>query len=122
MPDDHSKLAPLLPIPNRTVKRLCADDSAGSRVKVGHRQALTASKQPPSAMRGAFLRLEKGFKIWGTVKNEQIHYKKTEFWYGAGAFIHLVNIETNIENARFDLSEDYSVETAMILVKFIMMQ
>ena len=42
MPDDHSKLVPLLPIPNRTVKRLSADDSAGSRVKVGHRQALTA--------------------------------------------------------------------------------
>ena len=42
MPDDHSKLVPLLPIPNRTVKRLCADDSAGSRVKVGHRQALIA--------------------------------------------------------------------------------
>ena len=41
MPDDHSKLVPLLPIPNRTVKRLSADDSAGSRVKVGHCQALT---------------------------------------------------------------------------------
>jgi hypothetical protein len=41
MPDDHSKVVPLLPIPNRTVKRLCADDSADSRVKVGHRQALT---------------------------------------------------------------------------------
>ncbi|MFM9902908.1 MAG: hypothetical protein ACKVOT_17980, partial [Polaromonas sp.] len=27
--------------PNRTVKRLSADDSADSRVKVGHRQALT---------------------------------------------------------------------------------
>ena len=48
MPDDHSKLVPLLPIPNRTVKRLSADDSAGSRVKVGHRQALTALKTPPS--------------------------------------------------------------------------
>lgn len=47
MPDDHSKLVPLLPIPNRTVKRLCADDSAGSRVKVGHRQALTAQQRPP---------------------------------------------------------------------------
>ena len=46
MPDDHSKLAPLLPIPNRTVKRLRADDSAGSRVKVGHRQAITALKNP----------------------------------------------------------------------------
>ena len=45
-PDDHSKLVPLLPIPNRTVKPLCADDSAGSRVKVGHRQALTAQTAP----------------------------------------------------------------------------
>ena len=40
MPDDHSEVVPLLPIPNRTVKRLSADDSAGSRVKVGHRQAI----------------------------------------------------------------------------------
>ena len=47
MPDDHSKLAPLLPIPNRTVKRLRADDSAGSRVKVGHRQAFIV-KRPAS--------------------------------------------------------------------------
>ena len=39
-PDDHSEVVPPLPIPNRTVKRLCADDSAGSRVKVGHRQAI----------------------------------------------------------------------------------
>ena len=46
MPDDHSKLVPLLPISNRTVKRLSADDSAGSRVKVGHRQAITASETP----------------------------------------------------------------------------
>ena len=42
MPDDHSEVVPLLPIPNRTVKRLRADDSADSRVKVGHRQATTA--------------------------------------------------------------------------------
>ena len=39
MPDDHSKSVPPLPIPNRTVKRLYADDSADSRVKVGNRQA-----------------------------------------------------------------------------------
>ena len=39
LPDDHSKVVPLLPIPNRTVKRLSADDSADARVKVGHRQA-----------------------------------------------------------------------------------
>ncbi len=52
MPDDHSKLVPLLPIPNRTVKRLSADDSAGSRVKVGHRQAITALNTPHSAREG----------------------------------------------------------------------
>ena len=51
MPDDHSEVVPLLPIPNRTVKRLCADDSAGSRVKVGHRQALTQPPKPPRASR-----------------------------------------------------------------------
>ena len=43
MPDDHSEVVPLLPIPNRTVKRLSADDSADSRVKVGHRQATIAA-------------------------------------------------------------------------------
>ena len=52
MPDDHSELVPLLPIPNRTVKRLSADDSADARVKVGHRQALTAQNAPPTG--GAF--------------------------------------------------------------------
>ena len=41
MPDDHSELVPLLPIPNRTVKRLSANDSADTRVKVGHCQAIT---------------------------------------------------------------------------------
>ena len=37
--DDHSKSVPPLPIPNRTVKRLYADDSAATSVKVGYRQA-----------------------------------------------------------------------------------
>ena len=46
MPDDHSEVVPLLPIPYRTVKRLRADDSAHSRVKVGHRQASTSEKRP----------------------------------------------------------------------------
>ncbi len=55
MPDDHSKVVPLLPIPNRTVKRLSADDSADSRVKVGHRQASTASKPPVIQMTGGFV-------------------------------------------------------------------
>ena len=40
MPDDHSEVVPLLPIPNRKVKRFSADDSADSRVKVGHCQAV----------------------------------------------------------------------------------
>ena len=48
MPDDHSEVVPLLPIPNRTVKRFCADDSAGSRVKVGHRQAITVKNAQSS--------------------------------------------------------------------------
>ena len=46
MPDDHSKLVPPLPIPNRTVKQLCADDSAATSVKVGHRQAVI--RKPPT--------------------------------------------------------------------------
>src|SRR6218665_2134225 len=49
-PDDHSKLAPLLPIPNRTVKRLRDDDSAAPRVKVGHRQALILSPTNPPVL------------------------------------------------------------------------
>ena len=52
MPDDHSELVPLLPIPNRTVKRLCADDSADTRVKVGHRQAIQPENAP--SLDGAF--------------------------------------------------------------------
>jgi hypothetical protein len=32
------------------VKRLCADDSADSRVKVGHRQALIAGKGPANML------------------------------------------------------------------------
>src|SRR5450830_125057 len=48
MPDDHSKLVPPLPIPNRTVKQLCADDSAATSVKVGYRQACYLVQQPPA--------------------------------------------------------------------------
>ena len=36
--DDHSRVEPPLPIPNRTVKRSRANDSRHSPVKVGHRQ------------------------------------------------------------------------------------
>lgn len=40
--------------------------------------------------------------------------RKQNFGMVHDAFIRLVNIETNIEIARFDLSEDYSTETAMV--------
>ena len=46
MPDDHSKSVPPLPIPNRTVKRYYADDSAATSVKVGYRQASYKEKAP----------------------------------------------------------------------------
>src|SRR6187431_1435989 len=61
MPDDHSEVVPLLPIPNRTVKRVSADDSADSRVKVGHRQAITARKRPLDRGGVFFGRMEMGF-------------------------------------------------------------
>ena len=44
--DDHSEVEPLLPIPNRNVKRFCADDSGPAPVKVGHRQTPYSSKSP----------------------------------------------------------------------------
>ena len=62
MPDDHSKLVPLLPISNRTVKRLSADDSADSRVKVGHRQAFTARNAPPIGGAFSLEDMKKSFK------------------------------------------------------------
>src|SRR5665647_248919 len=53
MPDDHSKSVPPLPIPNRTVKRYYADDSAATSVKVGYRQA-SYKKKTPTEMLGFF--------------------------------------------------------------------
>ena len=57
MPDDHSNSVPPLPIPNRTVKRAYADDSAATSVKVGYRQA--SYKRDPGAemLRGFFVNL-----------------------------------------------------------------
>ena len=57
MPDDHSKSVPPLPIPNRTVKRYYADDSAATSVKVGYRQA-SYKKKNPGRNAGVFFRLE----------------------------------------------------------------
>ncbi len=47
-----------------------------------------------------------------TIHEAQV--RKQNFGMVHGAFIRLVNIETNVEITRFDLSEDYSTETAMI--------
>lgn len=67
MPDDHSKLVPPLPIPNRTVKQLCADDSAATSVKVGYRQASyngeTHEKTPSGDPVGVFLCLPVLYKM-----------------------------------------------------------
>ena len=51
----HSSLDPRLPIPNRTVKRVCADDSVHSHAKVGYRQAIFERKGPASQEDRAFL-------------------------------------------------------------------
>ncbi len=64
MPDDHSRLVPLLPIPNRTVKRFCANDSADPSVKVGYRQASIKNKIPP------YLNDAGGFAFYGISINE----------------------------------------------------
>ena len=54
MPDDHSELVPPLPIPNRTVKRFRADDSAATSVKVGYRQACYTANPHLSNQVGVF--------------------------------------------------------------------
>ena len=62
MPDDHSELEPPLPIPNRTVKRYRADDSAETSVKVGYRQAIIY-KAPDKAQGLFFYFLKKLKKV-----------------------------------------------------------
>ena len=74
MSDDHSKVVPLLPIPNRTVKRLCANDSAGSRVKVGHRQALTAPNTPSVFDPGGFGFLRPILPIKHTIESKRFAF------------------------------------------------
>src|SRR5205823_4618954 len=52
----HSSLEPRLPIPNRTVKRVCADDSVPfAHAKVGYRQTIFKQESPGSQERRAFL-------------------------------------------------------------------
>src|SRR3954470_6555025 len=51
----HSSLEPRLPIPNRTVKRVCADDSVPfAHAKVGYRQAIFRKKPGAHSSPGFF--------------------------------------------------------------------
>ena len=59
--DDHSEVEPLLPIPNRNVKRFCADDSGPAPVKVGHRQ--TPIHQKARTLYGLFFRLYISYRL-----------------------------------------------------------
>ena len=53
-------------------------------------------------------------KISVTVTIHDAQARSQNFGQVANAFIRVVNDETNEEVARYDLSEDYSIETAMI--------
>jgi tellurium resistance protein TerD len=53
-------------------------------------------------------------KISVTVTIDDAEARRQNFGQVSDAFIRVVNEETNIEICRFDLSEDYSTETAMI--------
>ena len=53
-------------------------------------------------------------KITFTVTIHEAEARKQNFGQVQNAFIRLVNAETNVEIARYDLAEDASTETAMI--------
>jgi tellurium resistance protein TerD len=53
-------------------------------------------------------------KIAFTVTIHEADARKQNFGQVQNAFIRLVNAETNAEVVRYDLSEDASIETAMI--------
>ena len=90
MPDDHSKVVPLLPIPNRKVKRLSADDSADSRVKVGHRQASIMEK-PSVKTEGFFSSRERVLldfaTLWGMFKHCVLSVATSSGLFGRGAWL-----------------------------------
>src|SRR5206468_7114701 len=72
MPDDHSKSVPPLPIPNRTVKRLCADDSAATSVKVGYCQASYKAKPVQLILGGLFAFLKAIADCSGRLKSKHV--------------------------------------------------
>jgi hypothetical protein len=80
-PDDHSEVVPLLPIPNRTVKRLSADDSVHSHVKVGHRQANTQTPPPASKLGAA--------SLWAAAKSPR--HLQPGFWIRSRAARSMLN-------------------------------
>ena len=53
-------------------------------------------------------------KIAITVTIEKFEERKQSFGQAANAFIRIVNDETDNEVVRYDLTEDYSTETAMV--------
>ena len=53
-------------------------------------------------------------KIAITVTIDEFEERKQSFGQAANAFIRIVNDETNNEVVRYDLTEDYSTETAMV--------
>ncbi|MFS2050084.1 hypothetical protein ACEN8K_14270, partial [Variovorax sp. CT11-76] len=63
-----------------TVKRLSADDSAGSRVKVGHRQAITAKKAPTKTV-GAFFFAQAKAKAKQKQKTKSASLETMRFFY-----------------------------------------
>jgi hypothetical protein len=64
LPGGHSSLEPRLPIPNRTVKRVCANDSVPfAHAKVGYRQTICKQKSPASKEDRAFLFLLDAFSL-----------------------------------------------------------
>jgi hypothetical protein len=55
MPDGHSELEPPLPIPNRAVKRLSADDSADYPCESRTSSGTPKEKAPDRMVRGLLL-------------------------------------------------------------------
>src|SRR6185436_9339762 len=76
LPGGYSNLEPLLPIPNRTVKRVCADDSVHSHAKVGHRQTIQPKRPDSQKESGLFIC---GAASWACIP--------PGFWARFGAFL-----------------------------------
>ena len=53
-------------------------------------------------------------KVSVCVTIHEAEARRQNFGQVSGAFIRIVNLDNDVELARFDLSEDYSTETAMI--------